>query len=298
MTSEENQEILEQLAKEDQDSKGKKKKKSKKDKKGKKAEEASSADGENEDEEQKDDKKKKKEKKPKEKKKKDPKPIEDETPSPKLSKKKINATVFFALTILAAILLCCLVVPELFELKGARKAYYDGDYESCYKTFYGKKLSDSDKVMYEHSKMLLGIQRQVEAYNNYVAVDDELHALDVLMQAVQKQDALLNEADKQELRTEAEAAYQEILKILEEKYQLSEADAKEINAYEEDAIYTLRLKSIVEHTEFVMPEFAVPNAAEDTTEDTAEENAEEVTVEEPLEDMLPEEEMMEETTAP
>lgn len=274
-TSAENKEVLAQLEKEDREGKKKKKKKGKK-----AAEKGTGKDASEEDEaegsEKKDEKKGKKKSK-KEKKQKEPVPV-DETPEPKLSKKKVRATFVLSLTVLTAILIICIFIPEIFEMQGARKAYYEEDYETCYRTFYGKKLSESDERMFLQSGMLLSIQKRMEGYKSYVAVGDELHALDFLLQMVQKQDEVLLAAEEYQLTQEAENAYQEVLTVLAEKYQLTEEDAKEINAYAEDAIYTLRLKSIVEGTEFVMPDFATPAGEGEPAE------------EEVLEDVLPVEE--------
>lgn len=246
-TTDENQEVLKQLKKEDQEGKKKKKKKGK-------GKDAAGEEDENDDEGIEETGKEKKKKVKKEKKEKPPKPVDD-TPQPKLSKKKVRSTALFAFTILAAILVCCLFVPELSQLSDARNAFYDGDYETCYRTLYGKRLSESDRRMFEQSQMMLAIDRNLEAYENYVAVGDELHALDTLLQAVQKQEKLLIEAEKYGLAAEAEAAYQRVLTTLVEKYQLTEADAIEINSYEQDAVYTLRVKSIVEGTEFLLPAY-------------------------------------------
>ena len=286
ITSDENQEVLAQLAKEDQ--KGKKKKK----KKGKKGEkEEVPADADNLDEDEKPQETKKKQKKPKkEKKEKAPKMVDD-TPTPKLSKKKVSATFLFAFTVMAAILVCCLFIPELFELKEARNAYYEGDYETCYRSLYGKKLSESDQIMYERSEFMMGIERRMEAYDSYCSVGDELRALDVLIQSVGGQREVLEQAGQYGLTSEAEAAYQEILQLLYEKYQLTEEEILKICAYRQDALYTLHLKAIVVGETFICPDYlredAVP--AEDAS---LQEESNEMPA---LEDVLPAEEELTET---
>lgn len=277
-TTDENQEVLKQLKKEDQEGKKKKKKKGK-------GKASAEEDAENEEEGDEEAGKEKKKKAKKEKKEKKEKPAEpaDDTPQPKLSKKKVRSTVLFAFTIMAAIMICCLFIPELTQLSDARNAYYDGDYETCFRTLYGKRLSESDQRMFEQSQMMLSVNRNLEAYENYVAVGDELHALDTLLQAVQKQDRLLSEAEKYGLTAEAEAAYQRVLDVLAEKYQLTEAEAVAINAYEQDAVYTLRVKSIVEGTEFVLPAYLQDGSGAGT-------QPQESAQEEIVEDILSEEE--------
>lgn len=259
-TSEENEEVLKQLAKEDKANK----KKKKKDKKGKekgKAED-SEDDGDGEDEE---DGKKGKSKKPKkEKKKKEPKPVDD-TPEPKLSRKKVSITFLFSFSIMIAIILACMFIPDIFTMTEARKAYYDGNYEQCFKTMYGKKLNESDELIYKRSEMILKIERKLANYNHFVERGEELYALDQLLLAVAQRDELMESAKKYGVEDQAEFAYQQALAILLEKYNLTEEDALEINGYEEDAIYTLRLKAIVDGTEFVLPDFLSETAAPQET---------------------------------
>lgn len=285
ITSDENQEALAQLDQEDQ--KGKKKKK----KKGKKADQDKNdvAEGDrDEDEEPKEEKKKKKPKK--EKKQKAPKIIDD-TPTPKLSKKKVRATFLFAFTVMAAIMACCLFIPELFEMREARNAYYAGDYETCYRSLYGKKLSESDQIMFERSEFMMLLQRSMDSYESYLAVGDELRALDALLQKVASQAEVMERAQENGLTEEAEASYQEIWQFLSDRYQLSEEEALKICAYEQDALYTLHLKAIVAGEEFVCPDYL----REDGTGAYGVQADQEETVEAPLEDVLPEEEELVET---
>ena len=285
ITSDENQEALAQLDQEDQ--KGKKKKK----KKGKKADQEKNdvAEGDrDEDEEPKEEKKKKKPKK--EKKQKAPK-IVDDTPTPKLPKKKVRATFLFAFTVMAAIMACCLFIPELFEMREARNAYYEGDYETCYRSLYGKKLSESDQIMFERSEFMMLLQRSMDSYESYLAVGDELRALDALLQKVASQAEVMEMAQKNGLTAEAEASYQEIWQLLSDRYQLSEEETLKICAYEQDALYTLHLKAIVAGEEFVCPDYLRENGTGDYDVQADQEE----TVEAPLEDVLPAEEELTET---
>ncbi|MBO4375719.1 MAG: hypothetical protein J5811_00345, partial [Lachnospiraceae bacterium] len=261
-TTDENKEVNRQLDAEEEE--GKKKKKKKKRKKGEPEgaeeleerephEKVAGGDGEEGEEGGEGDKKGKKKKK-KEKKVKEPKPV-DNRPLPKLSKKKIKATVFFAFTLLAAIVICCFVLGDVVSKQKARAAYYDGDYETCYRNLYGKNLSEGDENMFKKASMLLSVTRCEERYYEYLAIDDEYHALDALFDGVNNRFGLMQNAANYGFEAEANAAYSEILSILETRYGLSEADVDSINAIEQDAVYTLYIHSIVDGTEFVIPEY-------------------------------------------
>ncbi len=287
-TTDENKEVNRQLDAEEED--GKKKKKKKKRKKGEPegAEELEErepherqAGKDDEESEEGGDGGKKGKKKKKEKKKKEPKPV-DNRPLPKLSKKKVRATFCFALTILAAILICVFFLGDVVSKQKARSAFYKGDYEECYRNFYGKKLTEGDDNMFKKAELLLYLERNKERYYEYMAIDDEYHALDSLLDAVLNKDAFMQKASMYGFDAEATNAYNEILSILETSYGLSEEDAMMINSIDQDAVYTLYVRSIVDGTDLVIPDYLQDGYFEERV--NALMNGEEITDNEQFED--------------
>jgi hypothetical protein len=287
-TTDENKEVNRQLDAEEED--GKKKKKKKKRKKGEPegAEELEErepherqAGKDDEESEEGGDGGKKGKKKKKEKKKKEPKPV-DNRPLPKLSKKKVRATFCFALTILAAILICVFFLGDVVSKQKARSAFYKGDYEECYRNFYGKKLTEGDENMFKKAELLLYLERNKERYYEYMAIDDEYHALDSLLDAVLNKDAFMQKASMYGFDAEATNAYNEILSILETSYGLSEEDAMMINSIDQDAVYTLYVHSIVDGTDLVIPDYLQDGYFEERV--NALMNGEEITDNEQFED--------------
>ena len=286
-TTDENKEVNRQLDAEEED--GKKKKKKKKRKKGEPegAEELEEREpherqaGKDDEESEEGGDGKKGKKKKKEKKKKEPKPV-DNRPLPKLSKKKVRATFCFALTILAAILICVFFLGDVVSKQKARSAFYKGDYEECYRNFYGKKLTEGDENMFKKAELLLYLERNKERYYEYLAIDDEYHALDSLLDAVLNKDAFMQKASQYGFDAEATNAYNEILSILETSYGLSEEDAMMINSIDQDAVYTLYVHSIVDGTDFVIPDYLQDGYFEERV--NALMNGEEITDNEQFED--------------
>ncbi len=286
-TTDENKEVNRQLDAEEED--GKKKKKKKKRKKGEPegAEELEEREpherqaGKDDEESEEGGDGKKGKKKKKEKKKKEPKPV-DNRPLPKLSKKKVRATFCFALTILAAILICVFFLGDVVSKQKARSAFYKGDYEECYRNFYGKKLTEGDENMFKKAELLLYLERNKERYYEYMAIDDEYHALDSLLDAVLNKDAFMQKASMYGFDAEATNAYNEILSILETSYGLSEEDAMMINSIDQDAVYTLYVHSIVDGTDFVIPDYLQDGYFEERV--NALMNGEEITDNEQFED--------------
>lgn len=262
--SEENQEILDELSIEDQEDKKKKKKKKKKQKN------ISENDEENDSETEEVEDKKKKKKEKKNKKEKNLVENVEIVPSKKLPKRKVNVTIFFALTIMVAILLCCIIIPELFVKKNARKSFYEGDYETCFESLYGTKLSVSDQRMYEQSILHLSLKRKMKSYDSFMSVGEELRAIDVLFQAISNKEFVMKRAEEYDMVEEIEKEYDVILDFMFETYGVTEQDIVRINNYEEDATYTLCLKAIVEKTELVIPEYLSEDSFSDVEKEEKE----------------------------
>ena len=245
--SDENKSILEELEKED------KKKKKKKDK-GKKGKEE---DGNDEGEEGKQKgKKEKKEKKKKEKKEKnaaaDTLETEPARPAKKVSKKSVAVIAGLCITLLAMIIVFCSIVPAFFDKKSARDAYYQSDYARAYELLYGKKLDNSDTIIYNQSKIIVEMNRKLEAYHNYLAIGEGVRALDALMMGIQRYPDIMLDAEEYHVTQEVNAIYETMLNILNDKYGITEHMAQVIIDYD-DVTYTRKLESVVNGTPFTNP---------------------------------------------
>lgn len=269
----ESEEILDKLNKENE------KKQKKEEKKRKKAEKKKGKSDEALDEEEEgaedNKKKKKKEKKKKEKKEKEPSEAPKEKPVKVLSKKNMMVLIAACATLLGSIFALSTFLTEYSDRQNARQAFYDGDYEEVYRLFYDRNLNSSDTVIYNKVKIVLTLERKLKSYENNLALNKELEAVDALIQGISCYQSLQG-IDEYDVRNEVDAIYQQICNILENKYGITYEEAIEINTYDNET-YTRIVDAIVNGTEFVMP-------GEETEE--AEESEEELLPQ----DVLPEEE--------
>lgn len=271
--SDENKNILNELEEED-------KKKKKKKVKGKKIKEEEAGDEDSEDGEEAEGKKEKKRRKKKERETAiEQIGVEDEPkPGKKISKKNIAVITSLCLTLTAVIVVLCNIVPGFFDKRAAREAYYKSDYEKSYDLLYGKKLDSSDTIIYNKSRIVLEMNRKLDAYHNYIGIGKGVQALDALMAGVQKYPDILLEAEEYHVTQEVDAVYETILNILNDKYSISEDMAKAIIAYD-DLTYTKKLDSIVNGTVFVNPDAELRLPADDLLpeeQDMMEETQEEI----------------------
>ncbi len=227
LVSDENKAILEEIDAEDE---GKKK-----GKKGKKA---------------------KKEKEPKEKKPKKPKkPKKEKVQEPidpkKIVPMKMKVTIFaLAFSVLAIVLLLMKFIPSMMNMGEARKAYYSKDYKDTFISMYGKKLSESDRILYEKAKILVLIERKYESYENYMTMDMPVQALDALMQGLMKYEVVKDRAEEYGVLNELNQIRDKLLAALALQFGVSESEAMEIVEYA-PVDYTLKLQSIVDGTPFM-----------------------------------------------
>lgn len=244
----ENQEILDAIDKEKNSKKDKKK--NKKDKKGKDKSSESDDESEDLDDEEKpsSDGKKKKAKKPKKEKK--PLELDIDTGKP-LSKRNVRLVFILALSILVLILLAVKLIPSAIGKDTARKAFYKGDYETTYQTFIGEDLNESDKILFDKSEILLKIQHKYTAYTAYMNMAMPSEALDQLLQAVANYDEWFLTAETFGVTSEFNDEYAKIIETLNENWGLSEEDAKAINSLDTDLEYSLKVYSIVNHTDYI-----------------------------------------------
>ena len=222
------------------DKKGKKKKKDKKaDSKGKKGD-AKADNG----------KPKKEKKPPKPKKpKKEKKPKETEVPllpEKKLTLKKILPVALIGLSLGVLLIVFVNSSTDYKDKKTARKAFYEGDYQTCFQNLYGKDLNESEQVMYAKSESILYIRLWLREYEMFAEKGDEMKALDSLIQTVDRYPNLYAYAVQWNAGSEVAEGYDRILEILATKYGLTQEQAQAINDEPDDKEYTRMILAIVQ----------------------------------------------------
>ncbi|MBQ8262315.1 MAG: hypothetical protein IJZ00_08515 [Lachnospiraceae bacterium] len=227
--SEENLNILNELDSEELEETKKGKKKGKKDK----------------------DKEKKKKAKKKPDKPKKVKVLSDEKEDgKKIPRKHILNTFALSFSILFAIILITLYVPSLVNLQDAREDYYQGNYMDAYFAMYGKDLNESDRLLYEKARLIVILERKLESYQNYSAMNMREDALDVLLQGLARYEDLKEQGADMDVLPQMDEIRAQMLSALASDFNLSEEDAMEIIAYS-PLDYSDRIQSIINGTEFV-----------------------------------------------
>lgn len=279
--SDENRSILEEIGKEEIGNKKKQKKgKNKGKNKNKKVEETAEGDQEDSENTKKKNKKAKtakKEKKPKEKS--GEKKETDKTAGKKLPKKQVILIFAICLTLMGIVIICSMILPSYWDRKNARKAYYQGDYETVYMLLENENLNESDQMLYERSVMILILENKLDAYNLNMSLAQEKEAVNELFSAVAFYQKNLEYAQGIGALEEMQGTYEEILSLLETNLGISENRAVEI-ALMDSLDYNRELYYLLNGSEFTIPEMEQLQPARE----------QEVNSSDSREDMLPEEE--------
>lgn len=237
--SEENATILAEMKKE-----GSKKKKKAKKKKGKEASEGE----EGQEEDQTKGKKGKGKKKEKKEKKENVPALEEvpQIPEKKLSLKRIILIALVTASILAIILIASFVSGDYSDRRNAREAYYSGNYQNCYQNLFGKKLDETESVMFNKSAAVLRMRMYMREYDLLVSLGQNVEALDSLIQTVDDYPLLYENAVQWNAAEDVAQIYQQMLDILKNTYGLSEEEAMSIASEPDDVEYTRMVTAVAE----------------------------------------------------
>lgn len=134
--------------------------------------------------------------------------------------------------------------------------------------------------MFHKSESILRIRVWLREYELLAKEGSKLQALDSLIQSVDGYPALNEFASQWNASSEVSQIYDEILRILSDKYGLSQEQAQEIAATPDDITYTKKVMAIVNGSGF-----GSWNRPEETDSKEGEEEDNQT-----LADMLPEEE--------
>lgn len=226
--SQENLEILKDLA--DADKKVAEKKKPKKEKKPKEPKE-------------------KKPKKERVKKEKPPKPPKEPDNSPKIPGKVIFVFLLLGVTFVILVTLGQQMMGYKLSLSDARSAYNKGDYLAAYGELMGLELKEEDSDLFRKARLLGDLQKRQEEYQTFMQTEMYEFALDSLVTGVARYEENKDEASELGIESEYQTMGEELVRLLQDQFGVSMDDAVDLyQCNRED--YSIRLDAIIEELHF------------------------------------------------
>lgn len=230
--SDENKELLAELNAEDKKESGKKSKKKKEPKK--------------KNEKKAKDKKPKKVKKPKKAKK--VKPEEPKVPEKRISTTKIVFVILFCSSVAACIIVVNTFIPDHMQKQAARDMYDQKQYEETYELLLGKDLNEEEEALLQKSSIILQVKQKLSSYENYNRLGMQPEALNALVEGVECYHKLRADAEQYGVSDEMNGLYAQLLAELSGNYGVSEEDALNIIASEDDLTYSEKIYGIINGT--------------------------------------------------
>lgn len=120
-------------------------------------------------------------------------------------------------------------VHSSVSIKNEANGYFKmKKYSDAYTTMLGTSLKEDDPETYNKIKTVMQVQRGLNAYENYDAMNYYPEALDALLQGVKRYDANLEKGKELDVVADMDECRKQIVTLLKEEYGVSEAKAYEL----------------------------------------------------------------------
>ena len=127
--------------------------------------------------------------------------------------------------------------------KQAMKYFEMGKYEQAYQEVLGTKVKEKDPDTYNKIRTVMQVQRALDSYQNYDAMNYYPDALNALIRGLQRYDANLETAKQLEIKDEVDGCKEQIVSLLQSEYGVSESQARELLSLDK-AEYTSKVVEI------------------------------------------------------
>lgn len=113
--------------------------------------------------------------------------------------------------------------------------YFDmGKYTEAYAEALGTNMHEKDEEEYNKIKVVMKVQQSLNAYQNYDRINYYPEALDALLRGLKRYDANIDEGIELEVDSDMMSCRKQILTLLKEEFNLSEAEAYALLALDKE----------------------------------------------------------------
>ena len=150
-----------------------------------------------------------------------------------------------ALSVFALVFLGNHMLMKNNALRAAEQHFDRGDYVGSYEELAAVKIGESETQLYERAKALAGVQTELNAYYSMMEVRKFDLALDCLVRALGRSDLHMAEAEEWGVTTQMNALVSETVMQLQDQFNVTEEQARELYAIEDRDEYSLALDEIL-----------------------------------------------------
>lgn len=160
---------------------------------------------------------------------------------------RLGATiVFIFFGVLAAILILGTnIISYTLNIQHASAYFSKQKYTEAYYEVYGVELRDEDLELYEKIATVMFVNKQLNSYNNYYNIKQYPQALDSLLKGLKRYDKYIELATYLGVDSDLNYVRKQILAELDKKFNLTEAEAEQINRITNMKDYSLAVYDVV-----------------------------------------------------
>lgn len=152
--------------------------------------------------------------------------------------------VFFGLLVVL-IISGANVVSYSLSIQHATNYFGQQKYTQAYNEVYGMDIKDEDIEIYDKIKTVMFVNKQLNSYNNFFALEKYPEALDSLLKGLQRYEKYIELATMLGIKTDLDYVRSQILAELDNQFNLSEEEAIALIHYENMDEYSLKVYDVV-----------------------------------------------------
>lgn len=152
--------------------------------------------------------------------------------------------IFFA-TIAVLTIFGSMLLSRNSNMSNAENLFASGDYMKAYDTINAANLVDEDDVLYKRIRLCSQVQKEVNSFKNYTAMDKKLEALDSLVKGIRHYDLNLAEAESLNITGQMENLKSQLVSALSTDFGVTEEEARQLVAIEDRVEYAKQLQELL-----------------------------------------------------
>ncbi len=154
--------------------------------------------------------------------------------------------VFFFCGIIAIILIAGTnMVTYALNIQYATSYFNHHKYNQAYNEVYGVDIKDEDIGLYDKIQTVMFVNKQLNSYNNYYALEKYPEALDSLLKGLSRYDKYIELATMLGIESDLDYVRSQILAELNNVFNITETDAMQILSYDNKEDYSLAVYDVV-----------------------------------------------------
>lgn len=165
--------------------------------------------------------------------------------SPPLPKAPAILIFVMAASICAIVLLAVNLLPYTMYLEDAEKSFIHQNYESAWEEMLGMDIKEDDQKLHDQAEVMMRVKGKLNAYNNYMAMNQPLEALNSLICGIENYEEYKAEAKELGVEREFESVYNEMVNALGSEFYLDPETVKSWKETLSPADYTKMVRQAV-----------------------------------------------------